>query len=83
MCQPGRVTDYRFPIICQPLRTSPRVVYTDHRRFGLMILVPTADVEMKLKSAGDLGPEPLDDSFTPALLVFAALLVAMVLSRIF
>ena len=45
-----------------------RVVYTDHRRFGLMLLVPTADVEKKLQAAGDLGPEPLDDAFTPALL---------------
>jgi formamidopyrimidine-DNA glycosylase len=45
-----------------------RIVYTDHRRFGLMILAPTAEVEKKLQSEGRLGPEPLDDAFTPAVL---------------
>ena len=45
-----------------------RIVYTDHRRFGLMILVDTADVEKKLQAAGSLGPEPLDAAFTPAVL---------------
>jgi len=45
-----------------------RIVYTDHRRFGLMLLAPTADVESKLQSAGELGPEPLDAGFTPAAL---------------
>jgi formamidopyrimidine-DNA glycosylase len=45
-----------------------RIVYTDHRRFGLMLLAPTAVVESKLQAAGELGPEPLDDAFTPAVL---------------
>ena len=45
-----------------------RIVFTDHRRFGLMILEPTPEVERKLQAAGELGPEPLDDAFTPAAL---------------
>ena len=44
-----------------------RVVYTDHRRFGLMTLFDTASVENKLQATG-LGPEPLEGSFTPAVL---------------
>jgi formamidopyrimidine-DNA glycosylase len=45
-----------------------RIVYTDHRRFGLMLLIPAAEVETKLQSEGRLGPEPLDDAFTPEML---------------
>jgi formamidopyrimidine-DNA glycosylase len=45
-----------------------RIVYTDHRRFGLMRLAPTAEVENALQSEGKLGPEPLDNAFTPAVL---------------
>lgn len=42
-----------------------RIVFTDHRRFGLMTLVETDKLdEHKLFKA--IGPEPLDDSFTPA-----------------
>ncbi len=44
-----------------------RIVYTDHRRFGLMTLVDTASVESTLQQTG-LGPEPLDTAFTPAIL---------------
>jgi len=42
-----------------------RIVFTDHRRFGLMTLAATEAVEEHPLFAG-LGPEPLDDAFTPA-----------------
>ena len=45
-----------------------RIVYTDHRRFGLMLLAPTPDVETTLQKSGPLGPEPLNDAFTPGVL---------------
>jgi formamidopyrimidine-DNA glycosylase len=45
-----------------------RIVYTDHRRFGLMLLVPASEAESKLQSQGRLGPEPLDDTFTSEVL---------------
>jgi formamidopyrimidine-DNA glycosylase len=45
-----------------------RIVYTDHRRFGLMLLAPTAEAESRLQANGELGPEPLGEAFTPALL---------------
>jgi formamidopyrimidine-DNA glycosylase len=48
-----------------------RIVYTDHRRFGLMLLAPAAEVESKLQSQGRLGPEPLDDIFTSEVLSMA------------
>jgi formamidopyrimidine-DNA glycosylase len=41
-----------------------RVVFTDHRRFGLMTVVPTAEVGRHPLFAG-IGPEPLDEDFTP------------------
>lgn len=41
-----------------------RIVYTDHRRFGLMLLAPTPEAENKLQASGELGPEPLDALFT-------------------
>jgi len=44
-----------------------RIVFTDHRRFGLMALADTAALESHALMAS-LGPEPLDDAFTPAVL---------------
>ena len=44
-----------------------RIVFTDHRRFGLMLLTKTAELDRHELFAG-LGPEPLDNSFTPKLL---------------
>lgn len=43
------------------------VVFTDHRRFGLMLLANTEELERHKLFAG-LGPEPLDESFTSTLL---------------
>ena len=40
-----------------------RIVYTDHRRFGLMILAKTDTLASHRLFAG-LGPEPLDSAFT-------------------
>ena len=40
-----------------------RIVYTDHRRFGLMLLVPTEELESH-KLFAELGPEPLGKAFT-------------------
>jgi formamidopyrimidine-DNA glycosylase len=44
-----------------------RVVFTDPRRFGLMALTATAEVDSDPLFAG-IGPEPLDDKFTAATL---------------
>jgi formamidopyrimidine-DNA glycosylase len=44
-----------------------RIVFTDHRRFGLMTLVDTDALEEDALFKG-LGPEPLNDAFTPAVL---------------
>jgi formamidopyrimidine-DNA glycosylase len=44
-----------------------RIVYTDHRRFGLMLMVETSALENHALFSG-IGPEPLDKKFTPALL---------------
>ncbi|HYM18223.1 MAG TPA: bifunctional DNA-formamidopyrimidine glycosylase/DNA-(apurinic or apyrimidinic site) lyase [Micropepsaceae bacterium] len=44
-----------------------RIVFTDHRRFGLMALEDTDALESASMFKG-LGPEPLDESFTPAAL---------------
>jgi len=44
-----------------------RIVFTDHRRFGLMTLIDTNALEEDALFKG-LGPEPLDDAFTPAVL---------------
>ena len=44
-----------------------RIVFTDHRRFGLMALTETSGLENDKLFEG-LGPEPLDDAFTPAVL---------------
>jgi formamidopyrimidine-DNA glycosylase len=44
-----------------------RIVFTDHRRFGLMLLAKTDRLD-RHELLSDLGPEPLDDGFTPALL---------------
>jgi formamidopyrimidine-DNA glycosylase len=39
-----------------------RIVFTDHRRFGLMILVKSDEIDMHPLFKG-LGPEPLPDEF--------------------
>src|SRR5260221_2962020 len=44
-----------------------RIVFTDHRRFGLMALENPTTLDRSQMFLG-LGPEPLDDSFTPATL---------------
>jgi formamidopyrimidine-DNA glycosylase len=44
-----------------------RIVFTDHRRFGLMTVAPTAEVDAHPLFAG-VGPEPLGEDFTPAVL---------------
>jgi formamidopyrimidine-DNA glycosylase len=44
-----------------------RVVYTDHRRFGLMLLAKTDALDKHPLFKG-MGPEPLSKAFTPALL---------------
>jgi formamidopyrimidine-DNA glycosylase len=44
-----------------------RIVFTDHRRFGLMALTETSGLENDKLFEG-LGPEPLDGAFTPAVL---------------
>ncbi len=44
-----------------------RVVFTDHRRFGLMTLAHTNDLDRHPLFAG-IGPEPLGDDFTPQVL---------------
>ena len=44
-----------------------RIVFTDHRRFGLMLMTKTDAVEEHALFDG-LGPEPLGDDFTPAVL---------------
>jgi formamidopyrimidine-DNA glycosylase len=46
---------------------ATRIVYTDHRRFGLMTLVPRAELEQHPLFRG-IGPEPLSDEFTPEVL---------------
>jgi len=44
-----------------------RIVFTDHRRFGLMTLLNTDALDEDALFKG-LGPEPLDEAFTPAVL---------------
>jgi formamidopyrimidine-DNA glycosylase len=44
-----------------------RIVFTDHRRFGLMTIADTDALSSHALFAG-LGPEPLDEPFTPAFL---------------
>jgi formamidopyrimidine-DNA glycosylase len=44
-----------------------RIIFTDHRRFGLMTLAPTAEIESHPLFAG-VGPEPLGDEFTARIL---------------
>ena len=44
-----------------------RIVFTDHRRFGLMLLENTEELDRHKLFAG-LGPEPLDEAFTSTLL---------------
>jgi formamidopyrimidine-DNA glycosylase len=40
-----------------------RIVYSDHRRFGLMLLISSGELERHALFSG-LGPEPLGDDFT-------------------
>ena len=47
-----------------------RIVYTDHRRFGLMTLAATADLERHALFA-ELGSEPLDAGFTASVFAMA------------
>lgn len=42
-----------------------RIVFTDPRRFGVMTMTPTETLDSHPLLAG-MGPEPLDDDFTPA-----------------
>ncbi len=49
------------------LDDGTRIGFVDPRRFGSVDLVPTA-IEDQHKLLRDLGPEPLDDAFTPAVL---------------
>ena len=44
-----------------------RIVFTDHRRFGLMTIADTGALSSHALFAG-LGPEPLDEAFTPTFL---------------
>jgi formamidopyrimidine-DNA glycosylase len=52
------------------LSSGRSVVFNDPRRFGVMDLVPTRDVERSSHVAG-LGPEPLSDDFDAAALAAA------------
>ena len=47
-----------------------RIVFTDHRRFGLMTLIETAKLDDD-KLFDGLGPEPLSDDFDAAYLIAA------------
>jgi formamidopyrimidine-DNA glycosylase len=47
-----------------------RIGFVDPRRFGCVDLMPTAE-EDRHKLLRDLGPEPLEDGFTPAVLLVA------------
>ncbi len=49
------------------LDDGTRIGFVDPRRFGSVDLVPTA-TEDDHRLLRDLGPEPLDDAFTPAIL---------------
>jgi formamidopyrimidine-DNA glycosylase len=44
-----------------------RIVFTDHRRFGLMTLLKSGE-ELRHKLLANLGPEPLSAAFSPAVL---------------
>jgi formamidopyrimidine-DNA glycosylase len=46
---------------------NARIAFVDPRRFGSFDLLPTADEATHPRLAG-LGPEPLEDAFTPAVL---------------
>ncbi len=49
------------------MEDGTRIVYSDHRRFGFMDLVPTASLDANPHLAG-LGPEPLGNEFSAAVL---------------
>jgi formamidopyrimidine-DNA glycosylase len=44
-----------------------RIVYSDHRRFGMMDLVPAADIA-RYRFLAAIGPEPLSDAFSAGVL---------------
>ncbi len=52
------------------LSSGTRIVYTDHRRFGYMDLVPETDVE-SCKHLVNLGPEPTGNAFSSESLTLA------------
>jgi formamidopyrimidine-DNA glycosylase len=66
--QPGRFA-YDQPApgahdhIAFETEAGTRIVYSDHRRFGLMTLAETDQLEAH-PLLRDMGPEPLEDSFT-------------------
>ncbi|HEX7775805.1 MAG TPA: bifunctional DNA-formamidopyrimidine glycosylase/DNA-(apurinic or apyrimidinic site) lyase [Parvibaculum sp.] len=49
------------------MEDGTRIVYSDHRRFGFMDLVPAASLDANAHLAG-LGPEPLGNGFSAAVL---------------
>lgn len=50
------------------VKDGPRVIFNDPRRFGILLLSPTKDLESH-KSLARMGPEPFDKKFTGAYLV--------------
>lgn len=44
-----------------------RIVYSDHRRFGMMDLFPSSDME-RYRFLAAIGPEPLSDAFSAGVL---------------
>jgi formamidopyrimidine-DNA glycosylase len=65
---PGRASgDGKHDHIVFRTDEGVRIVFTDHRRFGLMLLSGTEELDQHRLIAG-LGPEPLDGSFTAAAL---------------
>jgi formamidopyrimidine-DNA glycosylase len=49
------------------MEDGTRIVYSDHRRFGFMDLIPAASLDANAHLA-DLGPEPLGNGFSAAVL---------------
>ncbi len=64
--KPGRL-DSRHDHIHLRLDDGSALVYNDPRRFGLLKLVPRDELESVAELEG-LGPEPLDDGWTPGYL---------------
>ena len=61
LLNPGGVDHYTRAVF--HLSNRHRLVFSDRRRLGVMWLVDDADTVV-----GKLGPEPLDESFTPGIL---------------